>query len=72
MVDVLAELVASVAQVHVGPGQQVGEGETLLVVESMKMAMPVPSPAAGTVTDVWIAAGDVIQEGDLLVRIRPA
>ncbi len=72
MVDVVAELVASVAQVRVGPGQQVGEGETLLVVESMKMAMPVPSPAAGTVTDVWITAGDVIQEGDVLVRIRPA
>jgi acetyl-CoA carboxylase biotin carboxyl carrier protein len=69
MLQVTAQMVASVATVHAQRGQPVSEGDTLLVVESMKMKIPVLAPAAGTVVDIRVAVADVIQEGDVLVLI---
>ncbi|MGH3666348.1 MAG: biotin/lipoyl-binding carrier protein [Egibacteraceae bacterium] len=71
MVEVTAKLVANVASVAVGPGTEVAEGDTLLVVESMKMEIPVAAPATGTVLEVRVDVADVIQEGDILVVIEP-
>lgn len=67
--DVRAEIVASVLEVVVNEGDQIGEGDTLVLLESMKMEIPVLAEVAGTVAAVKVGAGDVVQEGDILVSI---
>ncbi len=68
--EVRAEMVANVFQVAVTPGESVAAGDTLLVLESMKMEIPVICERAGIVADVKVNTGDVVQEGDLLVVIE--
>ena len=65
--EVHAEMVANVIRVEVGEGDVVAAGETLVVLESMKMEIPVQPETGGTVTRVAVTEGDVVQEGDLLV-----
>ena len=65
--EVRAEMVANVIRVEVGEGDVVTAGETLVVLESMKMEIPVQPEIGGTVTRVAVTEGDVVQEGDLLV-----
>jgi biotin carboxyl carrier protein len=67
--QIASELVANVAQVHVTAGQRVDAGEELVLLESMKMEIPMLAEGAGTVTGVHVAPGDVVQEGDVLVVI---
>ena len=69
-VDIQAEMVANVMAVYVGPGDAVAAGDTVVLLESMKMEIPVLSEHAGAVTSVHVEAGDVVQEGDLLVRLE--
>ena len=66
-VVVLAEMVANVLQVYVGPGDLVTVGDTVVLLESMKMEIPVVAESGGTVAEVRVGAGDVVQEGDPLV-----
>ena len=65
-------MVANVLEVYVGPGDRVGVGDTVVLLESMKMEIPVLSEHAGTVTAVNVGAGDVVQEGDALVTLDQA
>jgi len=65
--EVCAEMVANVIQIVVGPDDEVAAGATLLVLESMKMEIPVLAEHGGTVTEVRVTEGDVVQEGDVLV-----
>lgn len=67
--DVRAEIVASVLEVVVHEGDQINEGDTVVLLESMKMEIPVLAEIAGTVTKVSVAVGDVIQAGDLIAVI---
>jgi acetyl-CoA carboxylase biotin carboxyl carrier protein len=69
--QVCAEMVANVFQVVVAEGDAVEPGATLLVLESMKMEIPVLAEGAGTVGVVRVREGDVVQEGDVLVVIDP-
>jgi acetyl-CoA carboxylase biotin carboxyl carrier protein len=66
---VCAEMVANVFSVAVAEGDTVEPGATLLVLESMKMEIPVLSEAGGTVAEVKVRKGDVVQEGDVLVVV---
>lgn len=66
---IASELVGSIAQVHAVVGQRVQEGEELVLMESMKMEIPLLAEAAGTVTAVHVAPGDVVQEGDVVVVV---
>jgi acetyl-CoA carboxylase biotin carboxyl carrier protein len=68
--EVLAEMVANVWKVLVSVGDQVSEGETLCILESMKMEIPVEATAAGTVAEVNVAEGGVVQEGDVIAVIE--
>ena len=70
MAEVVAEMVANVWKVVVEPGSAVAEGDPLVILESMKMEIPVESPAAGTVTEVRVAEGGVVQEGDVIAVIE--
>jgi acetyl-CoA carboxylase biotin carboxyl carrier protein len=62
-----AEMVANVAEVNVKVGDVVAAGAELVLLESMKMEIPVLCEYAGTVADVQVVPGDVIQEGDIIV-----
>lgn len=64
-----SELVANVIAVQVDEGQRVEPGSELVLLESMKMEIPVLAPVAGTVGAVRVAVGDVVQEGETLVVI---
>jgi acetyl-CoA carboxylase biotin carboxyl carrier protein len=64
-----AEMVANVWKVLVSNGDSVAEGDTLLILESMKMELPVVAEIAGTVVSVDVAENDVVQEGQTLVVI---
>jgi acetyl-CoA carboxylase biotin carboxyl carrier protein len=69
---IAAELVANVAQVEVREGDRVGPADTLVLLESMKMEIPVLAEVAGTVTEVAVKPGDVIREGDIIAVINTA
>ena len=68
----MAELVAAVLKVEVEVGQRVAADDAVVVLESMKMEIPVLAEVAGSVTEVVVEDGDVVTEGDPLVVIRPA
>ena len=68
-IEILAEMVANVLVVEVEVGDIVDIGDTVVLLESMKMEIPVMAEVAGTVTAVKVAAGDVVQEGDPLVEL---
>jgi biotin carboxyl carrier protein len=68
--DVLAEITANVWQVRVEVGQSVAEGDELVILESMKMEIPVIAPVAGTVKELRVAPEDQVQEGDVVVVIE--
>ena len=69
MKKVLSEVSGSVWKLEVAAGQSVQAGDTLLIVESMKMEIPVESPASGTVTELLVAEGDSVADGQWLVRL---
>jgi len=69
MTEVRAEITANVWQVHVEVGQQVAAGETIAVLESMKMEIPVEAPVGGTVARLDVAPEGQVQEGDLIAVI---
>lgn len=70
MAEVRAEMVANVWKVVVAEGDSVEDGDTLVILESMKMEIPVVAEDAGVVAQVKVAEGDVIQEGDLIAVIE--
>jgi biotin carboxyl carrier protein len=65
--EVCAEMVANVVSIVVAAGEDVAEGDTLLLLESMKMEIPVLAENGGTVAEIRVTEGDVVQEGDVLV-----
>jgi acetyl-CoA carboxylase biotin carboxyl carrier protein len=65
--EVRAEMVANVWKVVAAAGAEVAEGDTLVILESMKMEIPVHPEVGGTVERIAVREGDVVQEGDLLV-----
>ena len=67
--QIKAEMVANVWKVVVSQGDTVADGDTLVILESMKMEIPVLAEAAGTVTALHVAEGDVVQEGDVIAEI---
>ena len=67
--DIVAEMVANVMTVVVAPGEKVEAGDTVVLLESMKMEIPVLAEARGTVSAVKVSAGDVVQEGDILLTV---
>ncbi len=67
--EIIAEMVANVMTVDVAPGDEVEEGQTVVLLESMKMEIPVIAERAGRVTAVKVGPGDVVQEGDVLIAL---
>jgi len=69
--EVRSEMVANVWRVVVRPGDAVVAGDALMILESMKMEIPVAAPVEGTVTEVRVQEGAVVQEGDVVAVIQP-
>jgi acetyl-CoA carboxylase biotin carboxyl carrier protein len=67
--EVRAEMVANVWKVVAATGDPVADGDTLVILESMKMEIPVLAEGGGTLTRLAVAEGDVVQEGDLIAVI---
>ncbi|SDL45508.1 biotin/lipoyl-binding carrier protein [Nonomuraea jiangxiensis] len=70
MAEVRAEMVANVGKVVVSEGDTVSDGDTLVILESMKMEIPVIVEGDGVVSQLKVAEGDVIQEGDVIAVIE--
>jgi acetyl-CoA carboxylase biotin carboxyl carrier protein len=66
---VAAHITGTVWKIEVKPGDRVAQGQVLLVIESMKMEMPVESPVAGTVREVLVSPEQSVAEGDALVTL---
>jgi len=62
--DVKAHITGVVFQVTTKPGDAVAAGDPVIVLESMKMEIPVEAPRAGTVREIKVAEGQTVQEGD--------
>ena len=69
MTEVRAEMVANVWKVVASAGDTVADGDTLVILESMKMEIPVLAETDGTISQLAVAEGDVVQEGDLIAVI---
>ena len=65
----MAEMVGNVWKVLVARGDTVRDGDVVVILESMKMEIPIAATASGIVSHVAVSEGDVVQEGDLLVTI---
>jgi acetyl-CoA carboxylase biotin carboxyl carrier protein len=70
LIEIRAPMVAKVVDILVEPGAAVNADDELLILESMKMEIPVLAPEGGTVQEVRIAAGDSVQEDEVLLVLQ--
>jgi acetyl-CoA carboxylase biotin carboxyl carrier protein len=67
--EVTAHITGTVWKIQKQTGESVAEGEAVVILESMKMEMPVESPVAGQVLEVRCAEGDAVEEGAVLLVV---
>src|SRR6266581_4163911 len=65
MIEVQAEIAANVWQVPAEEGQMIAEGDTIAILESMKMEIPVEAPVSGTIAEIRVKPEDQVNEGDV-------
>ena len=70
MADVPAHITGTVWKVEVSVGQQVSEGDVLVILESMKMEMPIEAPQSGKVKEIRCQPAQAVNEGDVLVVLE--
>ncbi len=68
-VDIFAHITGTIWKIEVKVGDAVEEGQTVVILESMKMEMPVEAPEPGTVVEIAVREGQAVDEGDLLLRL---
>lgn len=68
--DVASPMTGTLKEILVSVGDRVNQGEEIIIIESMKMEIPVESPAAGTVAEVVVQPPARIDEGDVLMRLE--
>lgn len=69
MHKVRSEITGSVWKVEVAVGQAVVEGDTLVIVESMKMEIPISAPASGVVAEIFVAEGEPVADDQVVVHL---
>ena len=69
MHKVRSEITGSVWKVEVAVGQTVAEGDTLVIVESMKMEIPISAPAAGVVAEIFVAEGEPVADDQVVIHL---
>ena len=70
MANVEAHITGTVWKIEVAPGDEVDDGDTVVILESMKMEMPVEAEDPGTVKEIRCEEGQSVQEGDVLVVLE--
>ncbi|MGJ7919767.1 acetyl-CoA carboxylase biotin carboxyl carrier protein subunit [Neobacillus sp. LXY-4] len=70
MNEIIASMAGNVWKVLVKPGDQVEEGQDVVILESMKMEIPIAAEVDGVVKDVKINEGDFVNEGDVIVEVE--
>ncbi|HEY2704644.1 MAG TPA: biotin/lipoyl-binding carrier protein [Candidatus Dormibacteraeota bacterium] len=70
MTEVKAELVGNLWKIVTEVGQQVEEDDTLMILESMKMEIPITTPVTGTIREILVKEGDVVQEGQTVAIVE--
>ncbi len=70
MADVLAHITGTVWKIEVQPGMKVDEGHVLVILESMKMEMPVEAPFSGTVIEIKVKEGEAVDEGRVVIVLE--
>jgi acetyl-CoA carboxylase biotin carboxyl carrier protein len=68
--EILSEMAGTVKEVLVAAGDAVTAGQELLIIESMKMEVPVESPGDATIVEVHVGEGAVVEEGRLLLTLE--
>jgi acetyl-CoA carboxylase biotin carboxyl carrier protein len=68
-IEVRAHITGTVWKIETKQGERVAEGQSLLILESMKMEMPVEAEDAGTVAQIHVKEGEAVQEGQLLMTL---
>ncbi len=71
-IDVCAHITGTVWKVEVEEGDRVESEQVLVILESMKMEMPVEAPEGGTVSAILVKPGAAVEEGEVLLRLEPA
>ncbi|SFW66193.1 biotin/lipoyl-binding carrier protein [Amycolatopsis australiensis] len=66
MAEIRAEMVGTVLEIVAEPGAALAAGDTVVILESMKMELPVVTEGAGTLARLAVRKGDLVQQGDLL------
>ncbi len=69
MKQVNSMMAGIVVEILVGPGDAISDGQDVVILESMKMQLPVPASASGTVREVKVKSGDFVNEGDPILLI---
>lgn len=71
MTDVKSEVKGKVWQIEAGPGSDVDEDDAIIILESMKMEIPVVAPADGKVKELLVKEGDPVEEGQVIAIMEP-
>lgn len=66
MHKVLSDVTGTVWKVEAQPNQQVAAGDTLLIIESMKMEIPISAPKAGVVREIYFVEGEIVEDGQIV------
>ncbi|MGB4926580.1 MAG: acetyl-CoA carboxylase biotin carboxyl carrier protein subunit [Giesbergeria sp.] len=66
MQKILADVTGTVWKVEVALNQSVAAGDTLFIVESMKMEIPISAPEAGVVREIFFAEGELVEDGQVV------
>ncbi len=70
MGEIVASMAGNVWKVLVKVGDQVEEGQDVVILESMKMEIPIAAEAGGTVKEVKVNEGEFVNEGDIIVKVE--
>jgi acetyl-CoA carboxylase biotin carboxyl carrier protein len=70
IIDIKAEITGNVWKILARPGQKVEEDEAIVMLESMKMEIPISAPEPGTVKEILVTEGEVVTEGSVVGRLE--
>jgi acetyl-CoA carboxylase biotin carboxyl carrier protein len=68
-IDVVSPMAGSIKEILVSVGEKVTPGQEIIILESMKMEIPVESPGSGSITEILVTAATAVEEGQLLLRM---
>lgn len=68
--EVLTNMAGNVWKVVVQPGEQVSEGQDVVILESMKMEIPISAEVSGIVDEIVVNEGDFVNDGDVVIKLK--